>query len=306
LRAEKQEQQSLHQGPAEISDRSLRVAAVERQRDEITEYHIYRRLAEIVSPGPNRDILKKIAQDELGHYEIWKKISGRAVKPSRIRILFYTNAARVLGLSFALKLMEQREKGAERTYALMADDTPAAEAILKDEQEHEAALLRLLDEERLRYIGSIVLGLNDALVELVGALAGLTLALRNARLIALSGLVTGIAAALSMAASEFLSIRAEGEGKHPVRAAFYTGSTYLTTVGLLILPYLFLQNYFLSLGITLLTAILIIWGFTYYVSVAQEKEFGSHFAVMAGLSLGVAAISFVIGLLVRHLLGVEV
>ena len=292
--------------PAEAAGRSLEAAAAQRQRDEITEYHVYRRLAEIVPAGPNCDILKKFAQDELGHYQIWRKISGRDVKPSRIRVFLYTCAARVLGLSFALKLMERGERGAERTYALMADTVPAAGAILKDEQEHEAELLRLLDEERLHYIGAIVLGLNDALVELVGALAGLTLALRNARLIALSGLVTGIAAALSMAASEFLSIRAEGEGKHPVRAALYTGITYLGTVGVLILPYLFLQNYFLSLGITLLSAILIIWGFTFYVSVALEKEFGSHFAVMAGLSLGVAAISFVIGLLVRRLLGVEI
>ena len=42
---------------------------------------------------------------------------------------------------------------------------------------NESALLQLLDEEKLRYTGSIVLGLNDVLVELTGALAGLTLAL---------------------------------------------------------------------------------------------------------------------------------
>ena len=46
----------------------------------------------------------------------------------------------------------------------------------------------MLDEERLRYIGSVVLGLNDALIELTGALAGLTLALQNTQLNLLLGL----------------------------------------------------------------------------------------------------------------------
>jgi VIT1/CCC1 family predicted Fe2+/Mn2+ transporter len=72
------------------------------------------------------------------------------------------------------------------------------EAIIRQEEQHETALLELLDEERLRYAGSMVLGLNDALVELTGALAGLTLALQDTNLIALTGSITGLAAALSM------------------------------------------------------------------------------------------------------------
>ena len=50
-------------------------------------------------------------------------------------------------------------------------------------------------------MGSVVLGLNDELVEFTGALAGFTLALSDHRLIALTGSITGIAAALSMASS---------------------------------------------------------------------------------------------------------
>ena len=71
----------------------------------------------------------------------------------------------------------------------------------KSEQEHEAALIELIDEERLRYISSMVLGLNDALVELTGALAGFTFALGNTTTIAMAGFITGSAATLSMAAS---------------------------------------------------------------------------------------------------------
>jgi VIT1/CCC1 family predicted Fe2+/Mn2+ transporter len=154
-------------------------------------------------------------------------------------------------------------------------------------------------------MGSIVLGLNDALVELTGALAGLTLALQDTNLIALTGSITGIAAALSMGASEYLSTKTEETSKHPGRASIYTGGTYLITVILLILPYLLLNNYYLCLGLALATAVIVIAAFNYYVSVAQEKPFKARFLEMTGLSFGVAALSFLIGFVLRNVLGVE-
>lgn len=125
------------------------------------------------------------------------------------------------------------------------------------ENDHENQLLGMLDEESLLYAGSVVLGLNDALVELTGALAGLTFAFRDVKIIALSGLITGIAASLSMASSEYLSTRPK-KPKHPVRAAITTGIAYIITVTLLILPYLLLNNEIISLAIALTTSVLII------------------------------------------------
>ncbi len=125
---------------------------------------------------------------------------------------FYALVGRVLGITFAVKLMERGEEGAQDNYARMEGVVPDVGTVAQDEKAHETALLAMLDEERLRYTGSIVLGLNDALVELTGALAGLTLALQNTSLVAMTGAITGIAAALSMAASEYLSTKAEGTG----------------------------------------------------------------------------------------------
>jgi len=105
--------------------------------------------------------------------------------------------------------MERGEVGAQKEYAGLPAEIDQAQAIAQEESAHENALLGMLDEERLRYIGSVVLGLNDALIKLTGALAGLTLALQNTQLIALTGSITGIAAALSMAASEYLSTKTE-------------------------------------------------------------------------------------------------
>jgi VIT1/CCC1 family predicted Fe2+/Mn2+ transporter len=276
------------------------------QQTEITESHIYRRLAKRIKSADNAKILDQIADDELRHYNIWKGYTNEEVKPRWIIVWFYYIVGIVFGFTFGIKLMEMGEEGAQKNYADISKDIPEAAKIQQEEDGHEQQLIGMLDEERLRYAGSVVLGLNDALVELTGALAGLTLALQDVKLIALSGLITGIAASLSMSASEYLSTRSEDTGKHPVRAAVYTGIAYVITVTLLILPYLLFTNYYLDLAISLVTAVLIIAVFNYYISVAKGVSFRARFTEMATLSLSVAAFSFVIGYFIRIWLGVEV
>ncbi len=276
------------------------------QRTEITEHHIYTRLARVVREPQNRAVLERIAADELRHSRLWARFTGQEVRPNRLKIWFYTLVGQILGITFAVKLMERGEEGAQDNYARMEGVVPDVGAIAQDEKAHEEALLAMLDEERLRYTGSIVLGLNDALVELTGALAGLTLALQNTQLVAMTGAITGIAAALSMGASEYLSTKAEEDGRNPLRASLYTGVAYIFTVLALILPYLLLENPYLCLAATLTVAVLIIAFFNYYISVARDLSFRRRFVEMAGLSLAVAAISFGIGILMRIVFGIEV
>ncbi|MEN6577320.1 MAG: VIT1/CCC1 transporter family protein [Phycisphaerales bacterium] len=284
------------------------------QRVEITENHIYSRLAGTVKSPENRKVLERIAADEMRHYEQWRTYTQENVAPNHWAISNYFWISQILGFTFGVKLMESAEEKAQGGYEQLQGVIPEAEAIMKDEQEHETALLGMLDEERLRYTGSMVLGLNDALVELTGALAGLTLALRDAKLIALTGSVTGIAAALSMAASSYLSTKSDETtptrsgtmGKNPLKASVYTGVAYILTVLVLIFPYLVLSNYYISLACTLAAAIGIIAAFNYYISVARSEPFKGRFLEMAGLSLSVAAFSFLVGFVLRTLFGVEV
>ena len=276
------------------------------RRNEITEYYIYSKLAKLNKSEENRKVLDNIAGDEKRHAEILSAYVSGPAKPKKGKIRFYIFLARFLGLTFALKLMENGEDKAQATYAKAGGEIPELKAIIADEDKHENELLNMLQEDRIRYISSIVLGLNDALVELTGALAGLTFALRNTRLIAMAGLITGIAASFSMAASEYLSNRAEGESAEAGKSALYTGIAYIITVALLILPYLLFGNYLLCLGITLAVAILIIFFFNFYISVAKDFNFKRRFLEMASLSLGVAGLSFGIGALVRTVLGVDI
>jgi len=180
------------------------------QRNEITEHEIYRILADKVK-GKNGEILKRISLDEKEHYLKWKKYTGKDIKPSKFSILKYLFLYRIFGITFAIKLMERGEGSAEKAYEEMVGVVPEAEFILKDEFEHENMLVEMLEEEKISYISSMILGVNDAMVELTGALAGLTFALENARITGFVGFITGMAASLSMASSEYLSKKSEGK-----------------------------------------------------------------------------------------------
>ena len=289
----------------ELSE-DIRKKVILFQQTEITEYHIYKRLSKRIKSEENAKILDQIAEDELRHYKGWKEYTKEEIQPRWFFVWFYYIVSMLFGFTFGVKLMEMGEQAAQKNYADVAKAIPEATKYQAEEDKHEHQLIEMLDEERLQYAGSVVLGLNDALVELTGALAGLTLALQNTKLIALSGLITGIAASLSMAASEYLSTRSEKTSKHPVRAAIYTGIAYITTVTLLILPYLLLDNYYIDLAISLSTAVIIIAVFNYYISVAKGESFRERFIEMAGLSLSVAAFSFVIGYFIRLWLGIEI
>jgi VIT1/CCC1 family predicted Fe2+/Mn2+ transporter len=283
-----------------------RAALLASQRGEITEHHIYQAIAGKAAEATNRKVLEETAAVELGHYRFFRSLTGVEIGPDRLRIAFYLLVYRIFGITFTLKFLERGEVRAQKVYGELLPAVPGLESILRDEEKHEKELIALVDEQRLRYTGSIVLGLNDALVELTGTLAGLTLALQDTRVIAMAGLITGIAAALSMGSAEYLSRKSEGGEINPLRAAMYTGITYIITVLFLIAPYLLLANYYLALLVTIVNAIIIILVFTFYISVTRDLDFRSRFIEMAGLSLGVAALSFLMGILVRVLLGVNV
>lgn len=277
------------------------------QQNEITESEVYKALAERLPEGPNRDVLMRLSADELEHYGVWRAITGIDMQPNRARVRRMKLISRIMGFTFAVKYMENGEDAAAASYARLIEEIPEAERIMADEEAHEAALLGILDEERLQYVGSMVLGLNDALVEITGTLAGLTFALKSTRLIALSGLITGVAATLSMASSEYLSARNDG-GEDAKKSALYTGVTYFITVALLVLPYLLFPDgmYIAALVTMIAVVILVLLFFNYYIAVARSESFKKRFFEMAAISLSVMALSFLIGLLVKEWLGVDV
>lgn len=280
-------------------------------KNELTEAEVYRQLVRFEKDPDNRKILEGISADEMAHAQILASIISQKVKPSALKIFFIVSCARLFGLTFVLKLMERGENAAGKCYHAISESYPQITLIAKDEERHEAELIGMLNDERLNNTGSIVLGLNDALVELTGALAGFTFALGDPVKIAKLGMITGFAAAMSMAASAFLSARAaadaengsgdssEGDTKEALNAALHTGVAYVITVFLLVSPYALLKNATLALIVMLLLAFAIIAFFNFYLSIARDKSFAKGFFLMAGISTFVALVSYGFGYLLR-------
>jgi len=289
-----------------MEDKEIKKKILKAQKNELTEHFIYKKLASLIKDENNKKILEDIGKEELKHYEVFKKITKTDVKQNKLKFYFYVFLSRIFGLTFSLKLMETGEEFAQKEYEKITKVIPEVEWILKDENKHEKEIISLLDEEKLKYVSSIVLGLNDALVELTGALAGFTFALQKTKLIVIVGFITGIAAAMSMAASGYLSAKQEEGEKNPLKSSMYTGIAYIITVLFLLLPYLVFKNVFLCLGFVMFNALIIILVFTFYVSVAKEVSFKKRFFEMASLSLSIAVINFLIGILIRKGFGIDV
>lgn len=271
-------------------------AIVERMYDaEATDSILYASLARVTTSDNNRKLLEKLSADEEKHRNIWSAYVDRQPKVNHFKIRLFLLLSKVFGMVFVINLMEAGEEATVDAYRELGEKLPAALDILEDESRHEDYLVSMLQEEKLSYISSIVLGLNDALVELTGALAGFTLALNDNTMIGLAGFITGVAATLSMAASEYLSKKADPSEKHPLKAAAYTGVAYLFTVALLLTPYAVFSSPLAALGFCLFNATLIILGFTFFVSVVRKSSFLKGFREMMLISCSVALVSFLIG-----------
>jgi len=284
---------------------NTRQMILEFQKNEITEHFIYKYLSK-KAQGKNKKILEKIGQDELKHYEEWKKYTGKDVEPDRLKIWKFIFLSKLFGITFSIKLMENGEKIAETSYKSVVAEFPESKEILSDEEVHEKMLVNMIEEEKVGYISSMVLGLNDALVEITGTLAGLTFALRNATTIGVAGLITGSAASLSMAASEYLSQRAEKGNKNPLKAALYTFIAYLTVVFALVIPYFVLHRYLPAFFLSVSMGVVVIAVFSIFVSVVQERTFRGSFSEMFLITFSVGVVSFVIGVIARKVFHIEV
>lgn len=275
------------------------------QQDESTLCEVYHRLAELEKDPVRRQTLMRMMHDERRHCEVLKIRTGYEIAPDPKQVFRYIWMVRVLGTVFVVRRLELCERNTQTCYSRYPEREEFIR-IASEEKRHEQTLTDMAGGMHLHYMSSVVLGLNDALVEFTGALAGFTLALNEPRLVALTGGITGIAAALSMAASEYLATKSDrSREKHPLRAAVCTGIAYLATVGILIVPYLIFSKALPALGVMLLAALSVIALFNYYYAVVRCESFKRRFLEMTLLSFGIAGISFLIGYMLKLFTGID-
>lgn len=285
----------------------LKQALIKAQINELTESIIYDKLSKIVKTQNEKEIFKELSLSELWHHNLWKKYTKTEVKPNYVKIFFYVNLTRFLWLSFWVKLLEKWEWTSQINYQNFINDIPEVKSVIKAEEEHEKQLIWMINDNKLKYLSSIVLWLNDALVEITWALAWLSMTLQNPKIVWISGLIIWISAAISMASSEYLSSKEEESDEiNPKKAAIYTGFAYILTVISLVSPFFLDLNIFLSLWVSILNALIIIWVFNYYISIAKEESFKKRFFEMAYISVWVAIFSFLLWLWVNNLFWIQI
>lgn len=285
---------------------TARQKLIQFQRNEITEHHVYMAFSR-KSRGANQRILEQIAGDELKHYRQFRDFTGVEVEPNRLKVLFYRLCAAVFGFTFGIKLMERGEKTAEEAYKHLSSDCPDIVRIIEEEYKHERSLIDLIDEDKLSYMGSMVLAVNNSIQEFSGIAAGLTFAMQGeTRTIGITVLVSGLAATLAMSASEYLSQKADHASSDappvsPLKAVAYAGGIYLSVVLLIVLPYFAFTDRHLALGVAVGSVSIILAGFTFFMSVVKGLRYRTVLLESLCVAFIVVAASFLIGKLAQSI-----
>jgi VIT1/CCC1 family predicted Fe2+/Mn2+ transporter len=192
-------------------------------KNEMKDAQSYEYLGRMEKDKDIRNKLLGLSHIERSHAEFWKKFiekrGGKVeeVKIGAIRKLSLRIVRKILGAAYLVSLFEAAETSAINTYydfykngEMGEEERRRLGQIILDEVEHE----RIFDKEKrilhAENIRDLVLGMNDGLVELLGAVTGLSAVyVHNPLIVGLSGLIVGVAGSLSMAIGTYVSVRSQ-------------------------------------------------------------------------------------------------
>jgi len=276
---------------------------------ELLGHKLYLALAARERNERNRRLLEELARDELKHYEFWSRLSGpvQLGLRDRLKLRLLLALSRVAGKTFTIKLLERGEASTVGEYKRAAAELEgelAAELarVIGDEERHESELASSLDELAVRQLGSIALGVSDAIIELTGVLAGFAGYTGSPVQVAAAGLIVGVSAALSMAAAAYSQAKHE-RGKSPPAAAAFTGLFYMLTVLALVAPLLLEVPTSLGVALSLVCALAILAAFSFFSAVVMERPFLREYLENAAVIMTVSLVGYAFGQAVKELTG---
>jgi len=238
--------------------------------DELFDLSLYKALRGVTQPDVH-DTLDELIRVETAHLAFWQKFFdlkltsldlGRRIKLSVMMLI-----CRLFGSTAVHLVLEAIEVHGVRKYLAVWQaykDKPLGEAlrgILMDEFKHEDVLVTALTQRKINpeKIRNIFLGLNDGLVEILGAVSGFFGAFGSTTMVLIAASTTAVAGALSMGAGAFLALNSEKEVKstevakkiflgeeseftpmeeQPLSSALVVGSAYLTGAVVPVFPVL--------------------------------------------------------------------
>lgn len=241
----------------------------EAQKDEVTEYHIYKALARMVKDQGNRGVLNEIANEELEHYRFWMKYSDE-VDPLWWKVNMYLMLSRILGLVFSLKLLERAELNASKRYLALSQVIPEVKKIADEESNHERKLLNMINDRRAKGFGTWIISINLVVISTIAASTGWLTFSENP----LQAGFAGAIAAASVALADFMNmlllksqakVRSEQFSKALARLA---GGIFSSS--LIILPLLLIELPVVGAGVAMAVAVLILAGLNFYHVVISD------------------------------------
>jgi vacuolar iron transporter family protein len=202
----------------------------------------------------------------------------------------------------------------------------AVRGILEDEFKHEDAVVMADAERRLnpQRVRDIFLGLNDGLVEILGAVSGFFGAFANATTVLVAGTLVGVAGALSMGAGAYLAGSSEAEvrdtevrrrrflgdpaatedrGDTPLASGVRVGLSYVIGAVVPVLPVLFGARTVLPSLVAAGGVIVIVSAILAFLSGMNVKR---RILMNLAIIAAAVAISYVIGLLAQSVWGIRV
>ncbi|WP_457741873.1 VIT1/CCC1 transporter family protein [Thermococcus sp.] len=202
--------------------------------DEWADAKLYEKLAEWEKDEEIKAEFKRLAELERWHAKFWKAfLERRNEKPprpkvNRLTIWSVKLLRKVLGPGSVASLLEMGENSAIEKYfrflrefagELSEDERETLKRVILDEIEHEKFFREEEKAFHVENIRDLILGMNDGLVEILGAVTGLSAVYPNSpELVGISGLIVGVAGALSMAIGTFVSVRSQRQVKESIRS----------------------------------------------------------------------------------------
>jgi len=208
------------------SDADLREVEA-NYRDEVSSQWMYSRLAERDHVPERASMFRTLAGFEERHAALWAGLLRSLVRPvPRVRPLWnhriLVRMARMLGVGAVVSIIHREEVDGVAKYRDQARrwTTPAAgelfRQLLPDEVAHEIETFhsaRAGGPAGGGSLRSVLLGAIDGFASLVALSAGVAAITRSDHLVLIAGAASLVAGALSMAASEYVSVKAESEAR---------------------------------------------------------------------------------------------
>ena len=301
--------------------------------DEILDLSLYKRLR-AVARGGLREVVDELIRTETRHVAFWHEFFGLQALVGldplrRLKLGALAALCRLSGNAGIQVVLEAIEVHGVRKYLAVWDryrDGPlggAVRQILEDEFKHEDMVVtgeaeRRINPERVR---NVFLGLNDGLVEILGAVSGFFAAFGKSIAVLAAGLTVAVAGALSMGAGAYIAASSErevrstedarrrflgeapagGDGEGPMASALVVGLGYFAGALVPVLPVLFGAQGMLPTVLTAGTTIVAVSAIVAFLSGMDVRRRILMNALVTGIAV---AVTYAIGLLARAVWGV--